>query len=115
MLECLTRILGIRTRQVISMYAMFRLARAFNKPIGSWDTSQVLNMNSMFCETFDGFNQDIGDWDRKSVTLMTYMFYKAYTFSKILGTGIRHRDEYDACFTKLIRSTKILGIGIRRK
>ena len=62
---------------MISMDAMFRLAERFNKPIGSWDTSQVLNMANMFRQTFDGFNQDIGSWDTSSVTLMTYMFTRA--------------------------------------
>ena len=47
------------TSKVISMDAMFRLARAFNKP-PEVDTSQVLNMANMFRQTFDGFNQDMG-------------------------------------------------------
>ncbi|HBX66467.1 MAG TPA: BspA family leucine-rich repeat surface protein, partial [Balneolaceae bacterium] len=41
--------------------------------IGSWDVSQVFNMNSMFFDA-SSFNQDVGDWDVTKVTHMWNMF-----------------------------------------
>ena len=47
--------------------------RAFNQNIGSWDTSSVSNMQSMFSNGL-AFNQDISSWDVSNVTNMSYMF-----------------------------------------
>ena len=55
------------TSQVTAMYSMFSNAAAFNQDIGSWDASQVTSMYSMF-DGAAAFNQAIGSWDTSQVT-----------------------------------------------
>ena len=68
------------TTKVTDMSGLFAES-TFNEDIGSWDVSNVTDMNSMFRGySFDGifirtpFNQDIGSWDVSSVTDMGEMF-----------------------------------------
>ena len=61
------------TSKVTDMGSMFYGAAAFNQPIGSWDTSEVINMESMFRDAA-AFNQPIGSWDTSQVTGMSDMF-----------------------------------------
>jgi len=58
---------------------------ACNHDIGSWDTSNVTNMDNMFREAF-AFNQDITAWDTSSVTNMWYMFSGATAFNQAIGS-----------------------------
>ena len=67
------------TSKVINMESMFSGAAAFNQPIGSWDTSQVTNMYGMF-NGAAAFNQPIGSWDTSQVTNMGQMFKNAAAF-----------------------------------
>ena len=65
------------TSNVTNMQNMFFGAYAFNNgnsnTINNWDTSSVTNMRGMFTNT-DAFNQNIGGWDTSSVTNMREMF-----------------------------------------
>jgi surface protein len=56
----------------------------FNQNIGTWDVSNVTNMEEMF-NTASSFNQNIGSWDVGKVKNMRYMFYNASAFNQDLG------------------------------
>ena len=73
------------TSQVTAMYSMFSNAAAFNQDIGSWDTSQVTSMYSMFSNAA-AFNQDIGSWNTSQVTDMAMMFEAAAAFNQAIGS-----------------------------
>ena len=73
------------TSQVTIMGSMFHGARTFNQPIGSWDTSKVTSMGSMF-DGAAAFNQPIGSWDTSKVTDMSGMFGNAAAFNQPIGS-----------------------------
>ena len=72
------------TSNITSMAGMFKDAKAFNAPIGSWDTTNVTDMNEMFYGA-ESFNAPIGSWNTSNVTNMSYMFYGAESFNQPLG------------------------------
>ena len=65
---------------VTDMSEMFRIAYAFNQPIGTWNTGSVTNMSQMFYDA-NAFNQDISSWNMSNVGDMYRMFYGADAFN----------------------------------
>ncbi|MFT7252198.1 MAG: surface protein, partial [Flavobacterium sp.] len=58
---------------------------SFNQNIGSWNTSNVTLMNSMF-QSATSFNQNIGLWNVGNVINMSSMFRSANLFNQNIGT-----------------------------
>jgi len=71
------------TGKVENMSGMFRVAVAFNQPVGGWNTSNVTNMERVF-DGASRFNQPLGDWNTSKVTTMLAMFQNAYAFNQDL-------------------------------
>ena len=72
------------TTGVTDMSELFKDEKAFNSPIGHWDTSSVTTMYGMFQDAWL-FNQDIKHWDTSSVTTMKNMFSMATSFDQPIG------------------------------
>jgi len=72
------------TSRVTDMSFMFNGARAFNQPIGGWDTSRVTDMGMMF-DGARAFNQPIGNWCTSRITGMRQMFSGAHAFNQPIG------------------------------
>ncbi|TPD65910.1 BspA family leucine-rich repeat surface protein [Flavobacterium microcysteis] len=72
--------------RVTNMKAMFADCSSLTGPanIGSWNTSNVTNMTTLFSGA-SVFNQDINNWDTRNVTLMPYMFREARSFNQNIG------------------------------
>eukprot|EP00931_Biecheleriopsis_adriatica_P084379 TRINITY_DN5818_c0_g1_i3.p1 TRINITY_DN5818_c0_g1~~TRINITY_DN5818_c0_g1_i3.p1 ORF type:complete len:952 (+),score=135.40 TRINITY_DN5818_c0_g1_i3:162-3017(+) len=64
---------------------MFYQAAAFNRPIGEWNTSSVVDMSYML-KGATSFNQPIGHWDTSAVTTMVQMFELAVAFDQPIGS-----------------------------
>ena len=72
---------------VTSMSNMFRNCTNINGPnnIGSWNTSTITEMNSVF-ENASSFNIDIGAWDTSSVTSMASIFRNSGSFNQDISS-----------------------------
>ncbi len=70
---------------VTNMNAMFNGATVFNQNIGTWDTGNVTIMTNMLTN-MTSFNQDIGNWDTSSVTDMYGMFLGSAAFNQSLDS-----------------------------
>jgi surface protein len=86
------------------MSSIFRNAVSFNQPIGSWNTGNVTNMQSMFQTSNElagsPFNQNISNWDTSKVTNMSSMFFRANDFSQdISNWDIRQVTTMASMFT----------------
>lgn len=72
------------TSGVTDMSSLFSLASAFNQNISSWNTGAVINMSGLF-DNAAAFNQDIGAWNTATVTNMAGMFAGALVFNRNIG------------------------------
>jgi surface protein len=68
----------------VNMNGMFR-ETAFNQDIGSWNTSRVTDMSTMFFQN-TVFNKYIGLWNTSNVTNMFAMFQGANSFNQDIST-----------------------------
>jgi surface protein len=73
----------IVTTFMTNISSIFYAITNFNKPIGSWDTSNVVNMSYLFSS--NNFNQPINLWDTSKVTNMEFMFYNSSIFNQPIG------------------------------
>jgi surface protein len=73
------------TTNVTSMASMFQDANVFNQSIGSWDISNVTSINYMFSRA-NAFNQPLGSWNTQNVTGMIGVFYQNNTFNQNIGS-----------------------------
>ena len=118
---------------------MFQSAAAFNRPIGSWNTSQVSYdvsdvsvcgcvqsadrelehepvMDMTRCFSRLAFNQDIGGWDTSQVTSMNNMFSDASAFNQPIGNWNTGKvTDMNACFWAATRSISPSGAGTRAR
>ena len=62
-------------------------SKGFNQDIGSWDVTNLTNMNNMFANA-KSFNQDISNWDVSNVTNMSGMFLNAHKFNQNLNNWV---------------------------
>ena len=68
-----------KTLSLVNMDWLFAQSQ-FNQPIGSWYTSKVTSMFTVFY--FNSvFNQNIGAWDISNVTYINYIFSNATAFN----------------------------------
>jgi surface protein len=72
------------TSAITSLNSMFTYARNFNEDISGWDTSRVTDMMQLF-HTATSFNQPIGSWNVGNVTTMMSMFTSASSFNQNLS------------------------------
>jgi len=75
------------TSNVIDMNSVFSACYKFNRDISSWDTSSVTDMRYMFSGYNDpmAFNQPIGSWDTSSVTVMDAILRNCNNFNQDLS------------------------------
>lgn len=72
---------------ITSCKEMFFNCEKFNYPIGSWDVSNVVNMESMFNSAFI-FNQPLGNWNVTNVKNIKEMFCYCLEFNQDLSSWI---------------------------
>ena len=68
---------------------MFYGARSFNQPVGSWDVSAVVSTTmEKTCSSSAQCLQPttVGSWDTSQVKNMNAMFDKAFVFNQPIGT-----------------------------
>ena len=69
------------TSNVVNMNSMFSFASNFNHNINNWNVSNVENMGYMFRDA-DKFNQPLDKWNVHKVKIMNYMFNDAFSFNQ---------------------------------
>ncbi|MCP4414493.1 MAG: BspA family leucine-rich repeat surface protein, partial [Gammaproteobacteria bacterium] len=68
------------TSTILEMNSMFQGASSFNGNIDSWNVSNVTDMSAMF-ESSDAFNQNLNNWNVGQVIDMGDMFKNAVAFN----------------------------------
>ena len=74
---------GWDTSNVINMNYMFCGATSFNQPVEMLDTRNVINTSYMFCGA-TSFNQPVEMLDTRNVTKMSYMLFGATSFNQLV-------------------------------
>lgn len=82
---------GWDTSSVINMFNMFRNNTTFNQDIGNWDVSSVEDFGIMFAGA-SAFNQNLSAWDVSSATSMKEMFFGPSSFNNGGSPGINNWD-----------------------
>ncbi len=78
---------------------MFDNANGFNQPIGSWNVSNVTNMQQIFYNA-TAFNQNIDSWNVSNVTNMALMFFGATAFNQPIGSwNVSNVTDMSVMFT----------------
>ncbi|WP_295162846.1 BspA family leucine-rich repeat surface protein, partial [uncultured Brachyspira sp.] len=72
------------TSNVVNMESMFEYAVYFNHNINNWNVSNVKNMKKMFLGA-ESFNQPLNNWNVSNVENMRNMFYVAKSFNQPLN------------------------------
>lgn len=81
----LTNISSWDTSNVINMQSTFEGASISTTDITNWNTGNVTNMSGMF-NSATLFNQNIGGWNTSKVTNFYAMFERAYAFNGNIGS-----------------------------
>ena len=72
------------TSGVIDMNSLFYYKRDFNEDISRWNVSNVVNMTGMFAGA-KSFTGDLSSWNVSNVEDMSWMFIGATSFDRQLG------------------------------
>ena len=73
------------TSNVVNMNSMFSFASNFNHNINNWNVSNVEDMGYMFRDAAK-FNQPLNNWNVHKVKIMNYMFNDAFSFNQDISS-----------------------------
>lgn len=80
-----TSINSWNTSNIVNMNSVFSGTQKFNQPLNNWNTSNVTTMVDMFADAV-AFNGDITDWNTHNVTNMSQMFIRTASFNQPIGS-----------------------------
>ena len=93
------------TSNVIDMQSMFRSTDAFNQSLTDWDVSKVTNMSSMF-DNAKVFNSPVNNWNTGKVTTLYGMFFNSpFSISRWINGTQLTSQIWVLLFTELRLST----------
>lgn len=92
------RIENWNVSKLVDARSMFSLSCSFNRPISSWDVSNLKHVDRMFEAT--NFNQPLDGWTGKFKPLtMTMMFFKSYKFNQpVNGFDVSLVTNFESVF-----------------
>ena len=73
------------TSNVVDMVSIFENNTTFNQPLNNWDINKLTDMSRMFYGA-SSFNQLLNNWDTSNVTNMSNLFTGASSFNRNLDT-----------------------------